>query len=227
VFAPGQAVGNVTREAAAEFGLPVSAKVVAGTTDGCASFLATGAAEVGDAVTAVGTTLTLKLLSDRPIFEPRYGVYSHLLLGRWLAGGASNSGGGALLAFFTSAEMDALGPELDPDRPTGLDYYPLARPGERFPISDPAFAPRLTPQPQERARFLQGLFEGVASVEALGYARLAELGAPPLRSLRTVGGGARNPAWTRIRARVTGAPMREARSDEAAYGAALLARAGA
>jgi sugar (pentulose or hexulose) kinase len=205
----------------------MSTKVVAGTTDGCASFLATGAAEVGDGVTAIGTSLTLKLLSDRPIFEPRYGVYSHLLLGRWLAGGASNSGGGALLAFFTSAEMDALSPELDPDHATGLDYYPLSHPGERFPVNDPAYPPRLTPRPAERARFLQALFEGVAAVEALGYARLAELGAPPLRSLRTVGGGARNPAWTRIRARVLGAPMREALSDEAAYGAALLAKAGA
>ena len=227
VFAPGQAVGTVTREAAAEFGLDLGAKVVAGTTDGCASFLATGAAEVGDAVTAIGTSLTLKLLSDRPIFAPRYGVYSHLLLGRWLAGGASNSGGGALLAFFTAAEMDALSPGLDPDQPTGLDYYPLSQPGERFPINDPAFQPRLTPRPEERGRFLQALFEGVAAVEALGYARLAELGAPTLRSLRTVGGGARNPAWTRIRARVIGAPMLEARSDEAAYGAALLAKSGA
>jgi xylulokinase len=227
VFAPGQTVGTVTREAAAEYGLALGAKVVAGTTDGCASFLATGAAEVGDAVTAIGTSLTLKLLSDRPIFAPRYGVYSHLLLGRWLAGGASNSGGGALLPFFSPAEMEALSPQLDPDHATGLDYYPLAKPGERFPVNDPAFAPRLTPRPEERARFLQALFEGVAAVEALGYARLAELGAPPLRSLRTVGGGARNAAWTRIRARVTGVALSEARSDEAAYGAALLARSGA
>jgi xylulokinase len=227
VFAPGQAVGTVTLEAAAQFGFDPATRVVAGTTDGCASFLATGAAEVGDAVTAIGTSLTLKLLSDRPIFAPRHGVYSHLLLGRWLAGGASNSGGGALLAHFTPAEMDSLSPALDPDHPTGLDYYPLVRPGERFPVNDPDYPPRLTPRPEERARFLQGLFEGVAAVEALGYARLVELGAPPLRSLRTVGGGARNAAWTRIRARVVGAPMREARSDEAAYGAALLARAGA
>ena len=227
VFAPGQSVGTVTHEAAAAFGFDASTLVVAGTTDGCASFLATGAAEVGDAVTAIGTTLTLKLLSDRPIFAPRYGVYSHRLLGMWLAGGASNTGGGALLPHFTPAEMEALSPQLDPDNATGLDYYPLAKPGERFPINDPAFPPRLTPRPEERGRFLQALFEGVAAVEALGYARLAELGAPPLRSVRTVGGGARNSAWTRIRARVLGAPLADARSDEAAYGAALLARAGA
>ena len=226
-LAPGQVIGTVTRDAAAAFGLNSATRVVAGTTDGCASFLATGAAEVGDAVTAIGTTLTLKLLSDRPIFSPRHGVYSHKLLGMWLAGGASNSGGGALLPFFSAAEMEALTPQLDPDTPTGLDYYPLSQPGERFPHADPRFPPRLTPRPSEPAKFLQALFEGVAAVEAQGYGRLVELGAPRLTSVRTVGGGAKNPAWTRIRARVLGAPMREPRSDEAAYGAALLARSAA
>jgi sugar (pentulose or hexulose) kinase len=226
-LAPGQTVGLVSREAAEIFGLSHSTRVAAGTTDGCASFLATGAAEVGDAVTAIGTTLTLKLLSDRPIFAPQYGVYSHKLLGVWLAGGASNSGGGALLAHFTPQEMEALTPSLDPDKPTGLDYYPLPRPGERFPINDPDYPPRVAPVPPSRAVFLQGLLEGVASVEALGYGRLAELGAPTLKSVRTVGGGARNSAWTRIRARKLGVPMPAPRSDEAAYGAALLARAGA
>jgi sugar (pentulose or hexulose) kinase len=175
----------------------------------------------------MGTTLTLKLLSDRPIFSPKYGVYSHKLLGMWLAGGASNSGGGALLAHFTAQEMDQLTPTLDPDTRTGLDYYPLPRPGERFPICDPDFPPRVTPIPPSRATFLQGLFEGVAAVEALGFARLAELGAPKISSLRTVGGGAKNSVWTRIRARELGVPMPPPRSDEAAYGAALLARSGA
>ena len=227
VLAPGQIAGQVTRDAAQTFGLAAGTRVVAGTTDGCASFLATGASEPGDAVTALGTTLTLKLLCERPIFAPAYGIYSHKLLGIWLAGGASNTGGGALLAHFSADAMEALTPSLDPDHPTGLDYYPLTRPGERFPIADPDFPPRLTPRPDDPAKFLQGLFEGVAAVEAQGYARLAELGAPRLRSVRTVGGGAKNSAWTRIRARVLAAPMLAPLSDEAAYGAALLARAGA
>jgi sugar (pentulose or hexulose) kinase len=227
VLAPGELAGTVTREAAASFGLAAGTLVVAGTTDGCASFLATGAAQVGDAVTALGTTLTLKLLSDRPIFAPKYGVYSHRLLGMWLAGGASNTGGGALLAYFSTEEIEALSSSLDPDQPTGLDFYPLLRPGERFPVADPDYPPRLEPRPPEPAKFLQGLFEGVGAVEAQGYARLVELGAPKLKTLRSVGGGARNPAWRRIRARLIQAPMLEPRSDEAAYGAALIARAGA
>lgn len=199
------------------------ATVVAGTTDGCAAFLATGAHEPGDGVTSLGTTLTLKLLSDRPVFAPDSGVYSHRLGDRWLAGGASNTGGAALLRFFTAEQMRALEPRLDPDRPTGLDLHPLPRPGERFPVVDPAMASRHEPRDPDDARFFQALLEGIAAVEARGYARLAELGAPPLRCVRTVGGGAANRAWTMIRARRLGVPLLEPLSGEAAFGAALLA----
>lgn len=223
---PGHPLGPVTPAIAAAFGLSRACIVVAGTTDGCASFLATGASEPGEGVSALGTTLTIKILSDRPVFAPAYGIYSHRLLGLWLAGGASNTGGAALLGQFSAAEMDRLTPLIDPETDTGLDYYPLPRPGERFPIADPALAPRMTPVPADRARFLQAMFEGIAGVEALAYARLAELGAPPLRSVRSLGGGAANPVWTRIRERRLGVPMPAPRSGEAATGTALLARAG-
>jgi sugar (pentulose or hexulose) kinase len=43
-----------------------------------------------------------------------------------------------------------------------------------------------------------------------------------LRSVRTVGGGARNPAWTRIRQRALGVDFPAARSVEAAVGTAAL-----
>ena len=127
VVTPGAVIGRVTPEAAKAFRLSAKTKVVAGTTDGCASFLATGARSSGDGVTSLGTTLTLKLLSEKPIFAPEYGVYSHRILGMWLAGGASNTGGEALLAHFTADEMAALTPRLNPSAPTGLAYYPLAK----------------------------------------------------------------------------------------------------
>lgn len=225
ILEPGATVGRLTAAAAEAFRLPSETRVVAGTTDGCASFLATGATEPGEGVTALGTTLTLKLLSNTPVFAPEYGVYSHRILGMWLAGGASNAGGGALLAHFSAGEIEELAPLLDPDVPTGLDYYPLVRAGERFPIADPTQAPRVEPRPADRARFLQGLLEGIAAVEALGYRRLAELGAPALKCVRSVGGGAANAAWTSIRAAKLGVPLMKTAEQEAAYGAALLARA--
>ncbi|WP_027133264.1 FGGY-family carbohydrate kinase [Geminicoccus roseus] len=220
VLEPGTVVGEARRE----LGFAKGAVVVAGTTDGCASFLATGADQPGDGVTALGTTLTLKLLSDRPVFDPGAGVYSHRLLGMWLAGGASNTGGAALLRFFTAERMRELEAGLEPAKPTGLDYWPLAARGERFPVADAAMESRHEPRPPEDGRFFQGLLEGIAKVERQAYGRLSKLGAPALRSVRTVGGGAANAAWTAIRAQMLGVPMLEPASEQAAYGTALLAR---
>lgn len=207
-------------------GLPPTAIVVAGTTDGCAAFLATGAAEPGEGVTSLGTTLVLKLLSATPIFAPRYGIYSHRIGDVWLAGGASNSGGAALLTHFTAAEMATLEPRLHPEHPTSLNYYPLPAPGERFPINDPALVPCTSPRPDDDATFFQGLLEGIAAIEKLGYDRLAELGGPPLRSVRSVGGGAGNQAWGVVRARRLGVPLLQPAQAEAACGVARLARMG-
>jgi sugar (pentulose or hexulose) kinase len=216
--------GDVVAPALPVLGFAEGAVVVAGTTDGCASFLATGADQPGDGVTALGTTLTLKLLSDRPVFDPAAGVYSHRLLGMWLAGGASNTGGAALLRFFTSERMRELEPSLQPATPTRLEFWPLAAKGERFPIADPAMESRHEPRPADDATFFQALLEGIAQVEKRAYGRLAELGAPPLRSVRTVGGGAANAAWTEIRQGMLGVPMLAPSSEQAAYGTALLAK---
>jgi D-ribulokinase len=222
VVPPGTPLGPLLPEIAAELGLDADCLVVAGTTDGCASFLATGAGEEGDGVTALGSTLTIKMLSGQPVFAPEYGVYSHCLGDQWLAGGAANTGGAALLRFFTPERIEALTPALRPETPTGLDWHPLPGRGERFPVADPdlTFEPA---RPQDDATFLQGLLEGIAAVEARAYALLAALGGPPLRSVRTVGGGAANPAWSRIREGQLDVPLLQPTSLEAAYGTALLA----
>lgn len=226
VVAPGAPVETIALDMAKTFGLDPDVVVVAGTTDGCASFLATGADRPGDGVTALGSTLTLKLLCDRPVFAPDSGIYSHRINGQWLAGGASNSGGRVLAHFFSGEELDRLSGEIDPETESGLDYYPLVEEGERFPMSDKDFPPRLTPRPAGRVEFLKGMLEGIAKIEKVGYARLADLGAPPLRSLRSVGGGASNAAWTAIRRRKLGVPFLPALSDEAAAGTARLALIG-
>ncbi len=220
VVEPGTPIGEVRQ------GPLAGTRVVAGTTDGCASFLATGATLPGDGVTALGTTLTIKLLSDQPIFAPGHGIYSHRLLGAWLAGGASNSGGGALLRYFDADEIEALSPQLRPDEPVDLGWHPLPGTGERFPLADPALTFDPPNIPKDRVHFLQALMEGIARVEALAYRRLEALGGPPLGSVRTVGGGARNQAWTRIRARHLGVPLLPSPGTDAARGTALLARKG-
>lgn len=224
VIAPGSAFANISSSLASRWGLPGDVQICTGTTDSTAAFIASGATQPGEAVTSLGSTLVLKVIAERPIFAPEFGVYSHPLGDYWLVGGSSNSGGAVLRHYFSDTQMSALTEQLEPDRPTDLDYYPLLSPGERFPHNNPTLSPKITPRPTDDARFFQGLLEGIAAIEKAGYDRLAELGAPYPVSVRSNGGGARNPAWTAIRQRFLGVDMPKSDADEACYGAAILAR---
>nr|WP_242469704.1 FGGY-family carbohydrate kinase [Rhabdochromatium marinum] len=223
VVAPGTDLGPIAPEVAAAIGLPADLRILAGTTDSTAAVLATGALTPGTAVTSLGSTLVLKILSDRPVVAPEYGVYSHRLEAGWLVGGASNSGGAVLKQFFTPQALQSLSAAIDPNRDSGLDYYPLCGSGERFPVNDATLAPRMQPRPASDVQFLHGLLEGIARIERAGYARLRALGAPAPQRILTIGGGAGNAVWTRLRARLLGIPVEPARQQQAAYGAARLA----
>lgn len=230
VHTPGDTVAPVSSRAAEKFDLPATTQLVAGTTDSHAAILATGVHAPGEAVTSLGSTLVTKVVSETPVFDQHYGIYSqpfgqtedgHRL---WLVGGGSNSGGAVLRNYFTDKQMQQLTEYINPEQDSGLDYYPLNAPGERFPINDPEFQPRLSPRPDNEATFFQGLLEGIARIEQQAYQLLARLGAPYPTSIRTVGGGAKNQAWTRIRARYCQTEIRQSEYTEAAYGSALLAR---
>ncbi len=54
--------------------------------DSIAAFLAAGVESVGDAVTSLGSTLAIKLLSNTRIDAAQYGLYSHRLGDAWLVG---------------------------------------------------------------------------------------------------------------------------------------------
>lgn len=223
---PGTAIASITEEISQRFGLPPHTLIVAGTTDSTAAFIATGAHEVGEAVTSLGSTLVIKVISATPIFSPQHGVYSQPLGDKWLVGGGSNSGGAVLLHHFSKEQLATMTPRLKPAHPTGLDYYPLIKPGERFPISDATLPPRLTPRPADDLIFFQAMLEGMARIEKQGYKLLTELGAPYPTAIRNAGGGANNPAWITLRQQLLGVPFVPALQQEAAYGSALLAKRG-
>lgn len=225
VKAPGEAIAPILPAVGDRLGIPATCQICAGTTDSIAAFLASGATTPGQAVTSLGSTLVLKLLSTVRVDDAASGVYSHRLGNLWLVGGASNTGGAVLRQFFSDAELAALSAQIDPSRPSPLDYYPLPKPGDRFPINDPNLPPRLEPRPENPVEFLHGLLEGIARIEALGYQRLAALGATPLKEVLTAGGGAQNEAWTSVRSRLLQVPVKPSPQTEAAYGTARLARA--
>jgi sugar (pentulose or hexulose) kinase len=201
-------------------GLPHHCRVVAGCTDASAAMLAAGAG-AGDGLTVLGTTLVLKQWVERPIQAA--GISCQRLAGRWLAGGASNAGGGVLRRFFSDEQLRELSRQIDPERPSGLQLRPLPEVGERFPIDDPGLEPVLEPRPVSDALYLQGLLEGLCRIEVAGWQRLQELGAPPLQQVITVGGGARNPQWRALRQRALGVPVLNRPGISAALGMARLA----
>ncbi|MCW8900696.1 MAG: FGGY-family carbohydrate kinase [Gammaproteobacteria bacterium] len=208
---------------ASELGLPIDVDIVSGTTDSTAAFIASGAQNVGDAVTSLGSTLVLKVISDTPINKPAYGIYSQPYDNHWLVGGASNSGGAVLRYYFNDEQMKLLSHKLKPNKPTNLKYYPLINKGERFPINNPELEPKLSPKVDDDVIFFQALLEGIADIEHAGYKLLEQLGAPYPTTVKTTGGGVINKAWSQIRENKLGVPVVDSLHSSAAYGSALLA----
>jgi sugar (pentulose or hexulose) kinase len=222
VLVPGKVLGQIQTNIAAHFGIRPQCIIHAGTTDSIAAFIATEINELGIGVTSLGTTMVLKQLSPIRIDAPMYGVYSHRYGDLWLVGGASNAGAGVIGHYFDDVQLTALSEQIDPRQDSHLDYYPLPRIGERFPVNDAQLAPRLEPHPGGDVEFLHGILQGLTHIEAAGYAKLAELGAPAIKHVVTNGGGARNEVWRKIRARLLGVTISAAAHCEAAYGSALL-----
>lgn len=226
VVPPGTVTGRLTSRCQQLFGLEQEVYIVSGTTDSIAGFLATGASEVGDAVSSLGSTLAIKILSDHAINSPRQGVYSHRINNVWLAGGASNAGCTVLRHFFNDAELQRLSEKLCFNTATGLHYYPLPKTGERFPQNDPQKQACLSPRPDDELIFLQAILEALTAIEKQSYEVLKTQGAPAIKRLFTIGGGSKNKKWMRFRATQLDSKVIIPEHTEACFGSALLAKQG-
>jgi xylulokinase len=226
VVAPASVIAGVSRAAAAETGLPPTAIVVAGMSDGCAAQIAGGAAEPGQWLSVLGTTLVLKGVSATLPRDPQGRVYAHRHPdGHWLPGAASNTGGAALAVRFPGADLAALDARAAALTPGGAICYPLQGVGERFPFVAPAAEGFLLGAGDDREAEYTATLEGVAYLERLAYAELERLGYVVAGPIRAAGGGARSPVWLQIRADVLGRALAVPREVEAAFGAAVIAAA--
>lgn len=232
---PGTVVGRVDAAVARRVGLPDDVLLIAGMTDGCTAQVSTGAVREGDTMGVLGTTLAMKAVSTFEIATPDGAIYSHLGPdGHFWPGGASNSGGGVLAAEFGSRDPMTLDSAAAGRGPSTIVRYPLARPGERFPVADRTLTDLVSSQPVDEIDSYRAVLDGVALVERLGLERLAALGVRSRRHLIT-GGGSRSAVWNSIRAALVGPAVAEAselavvhvEGASSAVGAALLAVAGA
>ncbi|CAN5164552.1 FGGY-family carbohydrate kinase [soil metagenome] len=224
----GRIIGEVAFASA--LGLPAGVAIVSGMTDGSTGQLATGAVAEGDTVGVLGTTLVLKAVSTRDVVDGSAGIYSHVAPdGLFWAGGASNTGAGVLRSGPTAGWDPAEHtPAIEAVGPSDAVSYPLARAGERFPVSSTDFAGFIvdlagTPRDQSDpiARF-RTIYEGVAFVERMGLERLRELGVGEGRH-HVAGGAAASELWNRIRASALGRSVTVSAGAGSGRGAAVLA----
>jgi len=236
VVEPGKVIGTLSSSIVERYGFREDAVLVGGTTDSNAAFIAAVAAgggkpKYGVAVTSLGSTLAMKMLSRTFVEDSKRGVYSHRfpVFGQngggenedadssssssssteeaWLVGGASNVGCAVLRQEqFSNEELLELSQEnhMDVSTNSPYEYYPLTKMGERFPIADGTKQPLLEPKPESRADYLKGILQGIANVERMGFEVLGELGASPSfpEDVWTAGGGSKNDAWLKMRERL-------------------------
>ena len=228
LVSPGRVIGEVAHPT--PLGLPDGVLIVSGMTDGSTGQIATGAVLEGDTVGVLGTTLVLKAVSRRDVFDGAAGIYSHVAPdGLFWPGGASNTGAGVLRIGLT-ADMD---PAKHAAQIAAFEgpysvSYPLARPGERFPTASTDFAgfsvamdgsDRADTVPIARFR---AVYEGIAFVERFGLERLSSLGVERGRH-HLAGGTAVSEVWNRIRATALGTAVIISESANSALGAAAIA----
>lgn len=225
VAAPGTAIGEVGRSAAAETGLPAGLPIVAGMTDGCAAQIASGAIQPGRWNSVLGTTLVLKGVTTERLRDPLGVLYSHLSPSRhWLPGGASSTGAGMVAKQFQVSDLDRLTLEAARRGPASVVIYPLAAPGERFPFLAPAAEAFTLGEPADSVEYYRSILQGVAFIERLSFDYVRFLGAP-VASVSISGGATRNAFWNGLRAAILGRPLTLAAVSESAFGMAVLAAA--
>jgi sugar (pentulose or hexulose) kinase len=225
VVKTGEESGVIKASIAKQFQFKPSLKIIAGATDGTASFFASGARIPGDISSTVGTTLVIRGISEKLIKDIKGRIYCHLHpAGYWLPGGASNTGGECLQKFFSNEnlkEWDSRVVEMS--IPTSLILYPLTRKGERLPFASPEAEFFQTRKESSRLEFYTACLEGVGYIEKYSYYILEKLGSSPIQRVFSSGSGSNSPIWCQIRSNILSKPIFLPKTTESAMGACIIA----
>jgi xylulokinase len=241
LYESAQVCGKVSAAGAEATGLRAGTPVVAGAGDQAAGAVGMGIARAGAVSATIGTSGVVFASTDRPALDPlgRLHTFCHAIPGRWHVMGVTQAAGLSLRWFrdrFGVQQKEGGDPyevlaEEAGSAPAGSDgalWAPYLM-GERTPHLDPnaraAFV-GLTAS-HTRAHVVRAIMEGVAFSLKDTFTIFEEMKIP-VTSIRLGGGGARSPLWRQIQADVYGLEVEIVAAEEgAAYGAAILAGAGA
>jgi len=244
--APGTVLGKISPACAAETGLSTNTLVVAGAMDQMCAAVGAGNIVPGIVTESTGTVVALLTTLDAPIFDSatRVPCHIHAVPGKYCLLPWSPTGGMVLKWF-----KDRFG-EMEIARAAreGRDVYDLlceqaaaVPPGSEglilLPFLEGAGFPEFHPAARgvllglslghTKAHFTRAILESIAYLVRADLEALQRLGVSP-REVRLLGGAAKSPLWSQIKADVLGLPVSVLRgSDTAALGAAMIAAVGA
>lgn len=234
--------GGLTKDAAADMGLPEGTPVISGMGDAPAAPLGSGALDHGDSVISVGTSGLMMITIKKPVNLGRYGIASIASAdpAMWLLVGEMNTAGGSLNWFAEHLARDEerrrapagesgifeVFDQVVRGTPPGarkLIFTPWMY-GERAPVTDTALRGAFLNVGMDHTRedMLRAVYEGVA----MNFRWLFEAAATkglPCETVRAIGGGARSDPWMQIFADVTGRRIEAVENPKqaGAVGAAL------
>ncbi|MFT5128322.1 MAG: sugar (pentulose or hexulose) kinase [Rhodothermales bacterium] len=227
VVRPGTRIGQLHEAHGYRWNIPGIPILCAGATDSNAGFYASGACNIGDWSTTIGTTLAVKGICEVRIHDLEGRIYCHRHPDlAWLPGGACNAGGEILRKYFPDADFASLDRLAEERGPSDHIVYPLARKGERLPVVNPDAEGFVEGDLGDTVGLYGGCLQGVAFTERWIYELLAELGADTSGCVATTGGGARSDYWLQLRADILQREVIVPAEPECAFGAAILAAAG-
>ena len=228
---PTQLVGQVTAEAAHEFGLAPGTKVLTGTTDTVMEVLAAGNVEPGHATVKLATAGRICVISDHKLDSKFIFNYRHVVPGLWYPGTGTASCANSYRWYRDTIGREAFSElnvpaEQIPAGSDGLMFHPYLN-GELTPYNDPELRGSYTgiSAGHTTAHFTRATLEGVAFSLRDCLDTLKELGVEMGR-VRIIGGGAKGLLWRQIVSDVLGLKLEKVKVDDSSFGSAMLAAVG-
>lgn len=244
IVAPWHVAGEVTPEAAREFGLAPGTLVAAGCGDTAAGALGAGIVQAGMLFDTAGTASVLAGTTDRFVADESHRALltmRSVIPGLWHPLAYIGGGGQALRwyrdAFYNTSRAEPLPP--DGDLYEALGALALAAPpGADGLFFSPHLGGRICPATpamrgawvgfswsHDQAHFYRAILESVA-YEYAYYLRILHEHVPNLElsQAHVIGGGARSAVWNQIKADVLDVPYQRLQRDEfGTWGSAMIA----
>jgi sugar (pentulose or hexulose) kinase len=241
---PGRQMGEITRAAAEETGIPAGTPLIAGAADKACEVLGAGCLEPEIACLSYGTSATINTTHRRyvepvPMLPPypaavpgAYSLEIQIYRGYWLVSWFKSQFGlrERRIAERRGIEPEELFDELIATVPAGsmgLVLQPYWSPGVKIPGPEAKGAVIGFGDVHTRAHLYRAIIEGLAYALREGGERGQRRSGVPLREIRVAGGGSQSDAAMQITADVFGMPASRPHVYEASgLGAAIDAAVG-